>query len=89
MRTVIEEPIVSETIDRETCIYPRVQDAFDALKWWLAHRPESGEIIDDLHWLFKQAADHHANIPAISVVYTYDTNHVLLKFIVLRMTTVA
>ena len=54
MRTVIEAQIVSNVIDSEQEIYPRLEDAFDALKWWLAHVPESGEIIDDLHWLYKQ-----------------------------------
>jgi hypothetical protein len=56
MRTVIEEENVSDIIDREQALYPRLTDAFDALKWWLAHRPESGEIIDDINWIYKHVA---------------------------------
>jgi len=48
MRTVREELDVSEKIDAEIAIYPRLDDAWEALKWWLARNPESGRILDDL-----------------------------------------
>jgi hypothetical protein len=88
MRTVIEAQIVSNVIDSEQEIYPRLEDAFDALKWWLAHVPESGEIIDDLHWLYKQTGDKRQNIPALAVIYTFDEDNVEIEFILVRIPTV-
>jgi hypothetical protein len=85
LRTVVEEAIVSETIDQYAEIHPRLGDAFDGLKWFLAHSPESGEILDDFHWIFRNQADHEQNIPAILVIYTFDENKVVLRFVALRM----
>ena len=88
MRTVIEDEIVSEVIDRERQIYPRLGEAFEALKWWLAHVPDSGEIIDDLHWLYKQRGNKRLNIPALVAIYTFDDDDVWIKFILVRIPTV-
>jgi hypothetical protein len=88
LRTIIEEAVVSETIDQNTETYPRLEDAFDGLKWFLAHSPESGEILDDFHWIYRNQADHEQNIPAILVIYTFDESKVILRFIALRMPTV-
>ena len=85
MRTVIESDIVSTVVDKEQAIYPRLEDAFDALKWWLAHVPESGELIDDLNWLYKQLGNRKANIPALVVIYTFDHQYVELKFILIQI----
>ena len=85
MRTVIEETIVSEIIDREGATYPRLDHAFDGLKWWLSHAPESGEAIDDLNWLFKQDGDLAMNLPDLVVVYTFDARCVTLKFVLVRL----
>ncbi|HEV2493249.1 MAG TPA: hypothetical protein VG204_09285 [Terriglobia bacterium] len=85
MRTVIEAEIVSEVIDREQEIYPRLNDAFEALKWWLAHEPESGEIIDDLHWMYKQKGNKQRNIPALVAIYTFDEDTVSIEFILVRV----
>jgi hypothetical protein len=89
LRTVVEEPIVSETIDQHAEVYPRIEEAFDGIKWFLSRSPESGEILDDFYWLYKNQADQEQNIPAILVIYTFDDAKVLLRFIALRMTTVA
>ncbi len=51
LRTVIEESKVSDKIDAEGSIYPRLEEAYDALKWWLAHEPNSGEPICDYWWV--------------------------------------
>ncbi len=84
MRTVIENQVVSETIDRRVSNYPRLEEAYDALKWWLAHVPQAGEIIDDLHWLYKQDADPQIPLPSILVIYTFDADTVVLEFILVR-----
>ena len=85
IRTVVENQSVSETIDAEQEFYPRLDQAFDALKWWLARIPESGEIIDDVNWLYMQDGDERMNIPALVVVYTFDSRQVVLKHILLRV----
>ncbi len=85
MRTVVEEPIVTEIVDAETAIYPRLEDAFDALKWWLARRPDAGKILDDLNWIYKQAGNRDLNIPALVVTYTFDHNEVNLLHLLVRL----
>jgi hypothetical protein len=88
MRTVIEEESVSSVIDKEQELHPRLGEAFDALKWWLSHRPETGELLDDINWLYKQEGDRIAKIPSLIVVYTFDHQCVILKFILVRVPTV-
>jgi hypothetical protein len=88
LRTIVEEPIVSETIDQQTEIYPRLEEAFDGVKWYLARNPEAGEILDDFHWLYRNQADYDQNIPAMLIIYTFDDAKVILRFILLRMPTV-
>lgn len=66
MRTVIEEEAVSFVIDAEQSIYPRLEEAFDALKWWLCRKPETGELLDDINWVYKQRGDRRAEIPVVS-----------------------
>lgn len=85
MRTVIEERRVSEVIDAEQEIYPRLEDAFEALKWWLAHRPDSGVLLDDENWIYKQAGDEQLNVPSLVVIYTFDHVCITLKFVLVRL----
>ena len=85
IRTVIEEEAVSNIVDREQALYPRLSEAFDALKWWLAHSPESGEIIDDLNWLYKQKGNRQQTIPALVVIYTFDHSSVTIKYLLVRI----
>ncbi len=84
IRTVIENVSVSEVIDAGQSIYPRLEHAIDALKWWLARVPENGEIIDDINWLYVQDGERDVNIPAIVVVYTFDSREVVLRHIQLK-----
>jgi hypothetical protein len=85
IRSVVENLSVSEVIDAEQFIYPRLYDAFDALKWWLARVPESGELVDDVNWLYMQDGDKRKNIPALVVVYTFDAHEVILKHMLVRI----
>jgi hypothetical protein len=88
VRTVIEDVSVSEIIDQEQAIYPRLRDAFEALKWSLSHRPEDGELLDDLHWLYKQSGDREHKIPALVVIYIFDDWQVQIKFVLVRVPSV-
>ena len=85
VRTIVENWPVSEVIDAEQAIYPRLEEAFDALKWWLARVPESGQIIDDVNWLYVQAGDRRVNIPPLVALYTFNHQEVLLKFILVMV----
>ncbi len=84
IRTIVENVSVSEVIDDGQSVYPRLKDAVDALKWLLARVPESGEIIDDVNWLYVQDGNQDVGIPAIVVVYTFDEREVILKHVLLR-----
>ncbi len=79
MRTVVENISVSETIDDAQALYPRLEEAYMALKWWLSRIPESGEIIDDSNWLYVQRGDRAVRVPALVVVYTFDACELLIK----------
>jgi hypothetical protein len=85
IRTVVENICVSEVVDLEQAIYPRLDQAVDALKWWLSRVPESGEIIDDVNWLYMQDGNERQNIPALVVVYTFNHYEVVLKHILVRI----
>jgi hypothetical protein len=85
MRTVIEDECVSEIIDLEQIKFPRLADAFDALKWWLARRPDKGVLMDDVNWICKQRGDREQNIPALVAIYTFDHRSVTIKFILVRI----
>jgi hypothetical protein len=85
MRTVIEDEIVSDIIDREQALYPRLPDAFDALKWSLAHDPDTGELLDDMNWIYKQKGNKEQTIPALVAIYTFDHRSVRIKFLLVRI----
>lgn len=71
VRTVIEDIVVSDTIDAESVIHVRLWDQFEALKWTLSHDPEVGQIIDDLNWIYRQDGDGNRQIPSLTVIYTF------------------
>ena len=85
LRTVIEDGSVSDKIDAEIAIYVRLEDAFDALKWWLARRPDSGEAQGEQHWLYKQKGDPKANIPALAVLYTFDDDEAVILSVLVML----
>ena len=87
MRTVVEDWTVSAKVYAETGIYARLEDAFDALKWWLARNPEDGELIDDYHWLYTQKGNRERNIPALVVLYTFDHHCVTILSLLVKLPT--
>ena len=84
MRTVIEEQSVSEAVDGARGSFPRLDEVFEGLKWYLSRVPETGEALDDVNWLYRQDGDAEDNIPAILTIYTFDAHYVILKFISIR-----
>lgn len=87
MRTVVEAPAVSAKIDAELGLYQRLEEAFDALKWWLAHNPDTGELIDDYHWIYKQRGNRDLKIPALVALYTFSPHEVEILSILVRIPT--
>jgi hypothetical protein len=85
MRTVFEANHVSEKIDAERAIYPRLDDAWRALTWWIARKPDSGVLLDDVHWIYKQRGDHALEIPALVILYTFDAHQVEILFMLVRL----
>jgi hypothetical protein len=81
MRTVVEEPAVSRLLDASSQQYPRLADAFEGLKWYLAHRPEAGYQHPKARgaYLYKQAASY--GVPSITALYTYDDARVVIRMI--------
>jgi hypothetical protein len=72
----------------ESSIYRRMEEAFEALKWWLARVPESGSIVDDYFWVYKQKGNRELNIPALVVLYTFDSDEVHLFSLLVKLPTV-
>ena len=85
IRTVVENWSVTDVLDKEQFLYPRLEDAFEALKWYLARVPDCGEIIDDTNWIFVQDGDERKNIPSLVVLYTFDSWQVEIKHILVRL----
>jgi hypothetical protein len=55
------------------------------LKWWLAREPDSGEALDDKHWICKQDGDEKAKIPALVALYTFDDDEVEILSILVKL----
>lgn len=85
MRTVVEDPAVTYKIYAEAQLYPRLEEAFEALQWWLAHEPDSGILLDDIHWIYTQSGNHHLRIPTLVVVYTFDAHTVTFLHLLVRL----
>jgi hypothetical protein len=46
---------VTQILEAERSLYPRLIDACEALTWRLARRPDSDAyLIDEKHWVYKQ-----------------------------------
>jgi len=74
-RTIKEENIVETRVNSAKTKYSRFEDAFDALKWILARKPENGIKIDN-KFLYKQNGQIDSSVPEITVLYTYNENEV-------------
>jgi len=68
LREIVEEHVVYQTIDAERVIYPRLEEAYDALKWRLSRTPEFGYLVDEKHWVYRQEGNGDLKIPALLVL---------------------
>jgi len=85
MRTLIERPSVSETIEISAAQYPRLIQAYEALRWLLSRQPEAGELLDAHHWIFKQPGVSEIKIPAITAIYRFDHTTVEIMAVFVSM----
>ena len=82
-RTVVETAAAQSAVDGYAGQFNRFEDAFEALKWLLAHRcddlPSLRRTVGGVEYvLYKQAGDIIANTPDITVVYTFDDDEVTI-----------
>jgi hypothetical protein len=87
IRTVVEERSVTEKIYSESNFYPRLEEAYDALTWWLARNAEHGELIDDYYWIYKQRGNRDLKIPALVALYTVDHHDITIHSLLLKLPT--
>ena len=85
MRTLTEWPTVSETIEINAIQYPRLRQAYEGLRWFLSRQPESGELLDAHHWIFKQPGDARIEVPAITAIYKFDHATVEIMSVLVSM----
>jgi hypothetical protein len=83
LRTIVEMPSATSSIDEFTDRIPRFGEAMQALTWLLARNPQpDGSIrreVGDMWWTaYVQAGDALAQTPDIWVTYTFDANEVVL-----------
>ena len=82
-RTIVEEPAAERAAARFVKKFTRFDDAFEALKWLLARECETlsgpSRTVGDVEYhLYRQAADHLAGTPEITVLFTYDDNEITI-----------
>lgn len=78
-RTIVEEDSVQDAVDGARGQFPRVDDVFEALKWRLARRPDSGTQIDSRGTYLLKTADICVDgAPVLTGMYTFDDDQVTL-----------
>ena len=77
-RTVVENYEVTQKIEAERSLYPRLREAFEALTWRLARNAEGGYLLDHKHWVYKQAGSPKYNVPGLIALYIVDNHQVTI-----------
>ena len=82
LRTVVPENSVTDLIDAECANFPRLEEAWEALKWLLAHSADNVGLpsrADETLRLYVQSDDQLAGVPALWVLYrvTGDVIHIV------------
>jgi hypothetical protein len=77
-REVVEQTVVTATIIAEASIYPRLDEAFNALTWRLARDAESGYLLDEKHWVYKQQGSKKHKVPGLIALYIIDNFQVTI-----------
>jgi hypothetical protein len=72
LRTVVPENSVTDLIDAECANYPRLEEAWEGLKWLLSRSADRTGLSsrgDDTLRLYVQSDDPLADVPALWVLY--------------------
>lgn len=88
-RTIISARGVTEIIDAESAIHPRLTESFEGLEWRLCRAPETGYQIDDRHYIYRQEGDTRMNYPGLLVLYTFTDDEVYLLAVQVQVPRVA
>ena len=88
-RTIIPERCVTEIIDAESAIHPRLMESYEGLEWRLCRAPETGYQVDDRHYIYRQEGDTRMNYPGLLVLYTFTHDEVRLLAIQVQVPRVA
>lgn len=83
LRSIREEPAVTQSLQRAANIYPRVYDAYDSMCWILTRREMGGVTIPtvkDVYHMHKQAAGGYG-VPSLLVIYTVEKERILFHAI--------
>ena len=78
---MVLERLPEQAYHSATALYPRFEQAYLGLEWFLAKEPEIGihGRIDGINVrIYVQDTDQLANTPAIWVVYEYDDDQVVI-----------
>lgn len=81
-RTVTEDNVVQRTIDSLIIQHPRLEDVYDALKWRLSKKPESGTLIEEPYWILKSSNDFEIDdIPMLKILYSFNDKEAIIHAI--------
>lgn len=82
LRTIIESDTTQKTIDKLITQHPRLEDVYEALKWRLSRRPESGTLVKNSYWVIKSSNDFEIDdIPMLKILYSFDDKEVWIHAI--------
>ena len=79
LRSVIQEPAVSEALRRAGMTYPRIHEVFDGLAWVLAHKTAGHVAVEkgSVFHMHKQAAGGWG-VPALLAIYSVTPEAVIV-----------
>ena len=80
LRTVVEESWVTSEVDSAADKFERGEEAFEAIKWAIAHDPENGIPLNGaglFAWFIQGARS--IDLPTVAVVYTVTEYDITIK----------
>ena len=89
LRTIIEQPLVSASIQRAKGEFPRIEEMFDGIKWALARNPirgavkiKSGETV--LGYVVRTTSWKAGRVPSIVATYQITENEIIIEGVAIR-----
>lgn len=89
LRTIIEQQLVSASIQRAKSEYPRIEEMFDGIKWALARNPirgavkiKSGETL--IGYVIRTTSWRAGRVPSVTTTYRITENEIVIEGIAVR-----